>query len=102
MLEFDSSDSDEELAEPSQVPTQQTSSDHSLQPISQPVRQNYSLPDEPSLFSLSLNVEPLVVDEKKLIDGDTVHFFTGNPSIQKFKGHVRACPNFLFVSVQRT
>ena len=47
-----------------------------------------SLPDEPAMFSLSLNVEPCDADESLMIEGDTVHFFTGNPSIQKFKGHV--------------
>ena len=109
MLDFDSSDSDDESSKTEQLPSEQTASVASaLEQNSSAVQQrllspqrashSHALSDEPALFSLQLNVTPLdqttldeSVDEISL-EGDTVPFYTGNPAIQKFKGHVCARP----------
>jgi hypothetical protein len=107
MIDFDSSDSDDESAKTEQLPSEKPSlvpTDLEQYPAaaqqrllsSQRASHAHALADEPALFSLQLNVTPLdqptldeSVDEISL-EGDTVPFYTGNPAIQKFKGHVRA------------
>ena len=107
MIDFDSSDSDDESSKAEQLPSEKPSSAATdLEQFQSAVQQrvlspqraahSHALSDEPALFSLQLNVTALdesILDESLediTTEGDTVPFYTGNPAIQKFKGHVCA------------
>ncbi len=116
MIDFDSSDSDDESSKTEQVLSEKpctvaTTLEQNPAAVQQRVllpqrdAHSHALSDEPTLFSLQLNVSQLdestldeSVDEISL-ERDTVPFYTGNPAIQKFKGHVGApslCPINIF------